>query len=83
MILMHQALLEHLKEDQGLANLCLNSAVDVLQKMYLGRFSMRDDAEFSIKWNLTRKKFIKALIPIMRWEGRIDECMRVLAFKYI
>lgn len=81
MILMHQALLEHLKEDQGLAKLCLNSALDVLQKISLGRFSMRDDAEFSIKWNLTRKKFIKAILPIMRWEGRMDECMRVLAFK--
>jgi hypothetical protein len=83
MILMHQALLEHLKEDQGLAKLCLNTALHVLQKISLGRFSMRDDAEFSIKWNLTRKKFIKAILPIMRWEGRVDEYMRVLDFKYI
>lgn len=83
LILMHQSLLEHLREEEGLANSYLDSALDVLQEISLYRFSLRDDAEFSIKWNIIRKQFIKAILPIMRWQGRIDEYMRVLSFKYV
>lgn len=83
LILMHQSLLEHLREEEGLANSYLNNALDILQKISLYRFSLRDDAAFSIKWNIVRKQFIKAILPIMRWQGRTDEYMRVLSFKYV
>ncbi|MCK5591297.1 MAG: hypothetical protein KAI72_05015, partial [Candidatus Pacebacteria bacterium] len=83
MILMHQSLLNHLKDDQRMAESCLNSALDILQMMSLKKYTIKDDTVYEKKWAIMRKQFVKQILPVMRWEKRSDEYARVLSLKYV